>query len=253
MEKVVFVGHGSPMNAIEHNEFTKSWISMGEQCGIPKAILCISAHWYRSESMVAVTAKPKTIHDFYGFPPELYAIEYDVPGNPTLAKKVAEMLPVSVEEDKAWGLDHGAWSVLQYMYPSELKIPTFQLAIDRTMSTQMQYELGTALKALRSEGVLIVGSGNIVHNLGRVSMQNDGFAWAHSFDDYIYNAILSGEHETVLEAPLTHEAGRLAVPTRDHYDPLCHILGAVGKDEPVEVFNRACTMGSLSMTSYIFG
>lgn len=254
MEKVVFVGHGSPMNALGDNPYVESWREIGRKCGEVEAILCISAHWYTVGSRVAVTQRPRTIHDFYGFPQALYNIRYDVPGAPDLARKVASLLPTSVEEDGLWGLDHGAWSVLHHMYPPEMKIPVFQLSIDRTSEPATQMEYGKALRELRSQGVLIVGSGNIVHNLGMVSWEHPtGFPWAQRFDAFIHEALEKGDFNAVAESLSTSEDAPLAVPTRDHFDPLLYVLGAVDPTEEMTVYNRGCVMGSISMNSYVFG
>lgn len=254
MEKVVFVGHGSPMNALGGNRFSETWQSMGLLCGAPMAILCISAHWYVAQSRVAVTGEPRTIHDFYGFPSSLYNLSYPVPGSPDIARAVADLLPTQVQEDHAWGLDHGAWSVLMHMFPAKQRIPVLQLSIDRTASLETQYGYGKALKALREKGVLIVGSGNIVHNLQRASMNLEGgFDWAETFDKRVHDAITSGNHKQIISPQNRDEVTRLAVPTRDHFDPLCYALGAVDSHEPIKVFNRTYVFGSISMTSYIFG
>lgn len=254
MEKVIFVGHGSPMNALGGNQFSETWERMGLLCGTPTAILCISAHWYAPESRVAVTNEPRTIHDFFGFPSALYNLTYPVPGAPHIAEAVADLMPTPVKKDHTWGLDHGAWSVLLHMYPADRNIPVLQLSIDRNASAKTQYSYGQALKSLREQGVLIVGSGNIVHNLRLASMQlSGGYPWAESFDALAHDAIVSGDHERVLSFPTTDGDAQLAIPTRDHFDPLCYILGAVDPQEPVAVFNRTCTLGSVSMTSYVFG
>ena len=242
------------MNALGENRYAQQWKIVGELCTQVSAILCISAHWYLTETRVAVTMKPETIYDFFGFPEKLYELSYRVPGAPEAARKAAALLPVTATEDTDRGLDHGAWSVLMHMFPEAKGIPVFQLSIDRTCSVERQYELGRALRALRTEGVLIVGSGNIVHNLRSVDMTaTSGYPWAERFDTYIHDAILSGDHRVVWEALRHHSDARHAVPLRDHFDPLLYILGATDPEEPVTVFNRRCTMGSISMTSYCFG
>ena len=254
MQKALFVGHGSPMNALGRNTYAQQWRLIGTRCRHVSAILCISAHWYLKETRVAVTSQPKTIHDFYGFPEELYAIRYDVPGAPEIARMITGLLPATVQEDAVQGLDHGAWSVLMHMFPQSMGIPVFQLSIDRTCSPELQYAWGRSLKTLRSQGVLIIGSGNIVHNLKRVDMMaSNGYPWADRFDTYIHDAIIAKDHRTVREALQQHEVAPLAVPIRDHFDPLLYVLGATDPEETVTVFNHECTMGSISMTSYCFG
>lgn len=254
MEKVLFIGHGSPMNALDGNAYADSWKKIGELCTTAKAILCISAHWYLQETRISVTSHPKTIHDFYGFPPELYEITYAVPGSPKLARESAQLLPATVYEDTTRGLDHGAWSVLRHISPEGRKIPVFQLSIDSTLSPEEQYSYGQKLSVLRSKGVLIVGSGNIVHNLGSVSMRmSGGYPWAERFSSYIHQAIVEKKYEAVLSSLHTEADASLAVPTRDHFDPLNYILGAVQQEDSVAVYNHACTMGSISMSSYVFG
>ena len=254
MTKTVFVGHGSPMNALGGNEYSRAWEEIGEIVGPVSAILCISAHWYTPGSRVAVTSKPETIHDFYGFPPEMYQLTYPVPGEPALAQEIAHLLPTTVTTDREWGLDHGAWSVLLHMYPAHQNIPVLQLSIDRMATPQSQMAYGRALASLRSKGVLILGSGNIVHNLRLVSMQLDaGYDWAHRFDEHIHEAIVCGNFSVVADSLKDHDDAPLAVPTRDHFDPLLYVLGAVDPKEPVEVYNRKCIMGSISMNTYVFG
>lgn len=252
--KAVFVGHGSPMNALGDNPYADGWRDIGKACGPVEAILCVSAHWYTKETRVAVTDTPKTIHDFYGFPRELYELRYEVPGAPDLARQVATMLAVDVKEDAQWGLDHGAWSVLRHMYPAEMGIPVFQLSIERTLTTRQQYGFGRALALLREQGVLIIASGNVVHNLGRIDWNaSDGYDWAKRFDKNIHDAILAGRHDDVLDSLAKDGDAKNAVPTRDHFDPLCYVLGSVDPTEPVAVYNKTCLMGSISMTSYVFG
>lgn len=254
MEKVLFIGHGSPMNALDGSRYATAWKQIGDICGPVEAILCVSAHWYTSGSKVAATSNPRTIHDFYGFPKELYEITYAVPGAPELARKVADLLPTEVVEDTQWGLDHGAWSVLRHMFPPERKIPVCQLSIDRTAGPAAQMAYGKALASLRSQGVLIVGSGNIVHNLGKVSFeQPDGFTWAYRFDAHIHDSITNGDFTAVADSLHTHPEAKLAVPTREHFDPLLYVLGAVEPGEPVVTYNRECIMGSISMNAYVFG
>ena len=249
---VLFAGHGSPMNAIENNSFTAVWHSLGQQMPRPRAILSISAHWYVPGSRVNDDPSPRTIYDMYGFPPELYAKTYPAAGSPALAARVQELLGSAVQTDNTWGIDHGSWSVLTHMYPAA-DIPVVQLSVDRTASPRRQYELGQALRPLRDEGVLILGSGNVVHNLAHVrwDMQG-GYPLAQQFDDTIKEAVLRGDIDKVLQYDRLGEAAALAVPMPDHYAPLLYTLGACTGGEQVTVFNPVCVMGSLSMTGYLF-
>ena len=245
MMPVIFVGHGSPMNAIEDNSFSRTWRRLADQMPIPKCILCISAHWLTSETYTSDEEAPQQIYDMYGFPPELYALKYQPPGSRLYAKKIQQALDIEVQND--WGIDHGTWSVLHHMYPAA-DIPVVQLSIDMTKPYQEHYALGQKLRQLRQEGVLIMGSGNIVHNLRLVDWKRpDGFSWASQFDDYIKQAILKTNHTAVIEHPMSP-----AVPTSDHFIPLLYVLGASNIIDKIEVFNEQCIMGSLSMTGYLF-
>lgn len=249
---VLFAGHGTPMNAVEENEFTKGWQEIAAAVEKPKMILAISAHWFTEHTRVQAQEHPKTIHDFYGFPEELYAVEYPAPGSPALAERVKALLP-GTREDNTWGIDHGAWSVLKWMYP-EADIPVAQLSVDARMTPPEVYAIGAALRPLRGEGVLIFGSGNVVHNLGRVDFDmQGGFPWAEEFDAYIRGCVESGDHDGVIDYQKAGDSARLAFRTPEHFNPLLYVLGAAGKDAKVRVFNNACTLGSLSMTSYLFG
>ena len=187
---VLFIGHGSPMNAIEDNEFSRAWSEAGRSLPRPKAILCISAHWETKGTQVTAMEKPKTIYDFYGFPPELYAVQYPAAGSPDLARRIQELVkPVEVLQDLSWGLDHGAWSVLCRLFP-QADVAVVQLSLDRSISPQAHYDLGRQLGALRDEGILIIGSGNVVHNLGRITWEDTAFDWANEFDDAVKHWIL---------------------------------------------------------------
>lgn len=247
---VIFVGHGSPMNAIEDNSFTEKWEEIGRILPKPSAILCVSAHWFSNGSFVSDEANPKQIYDMYGFPKELYELKYPVKGSPILAEKVKDMLEIEIDND--WGIDHGTWSVLCKMYP-EADIPTFQLSVNRNEDAKYYYDLGRQLSSLREEGVLIIGSGNVVHNLRLIEwdMPFGGFDWAHEFDDIVKNHIREGNHNALIDYK-NLPSSSLAVPTIDHYAPLLYVLGAAGESSQVSVFNDSCVMGSLSMTSYIF-
>ena len=245
----LFVGHGSPMNALEDNEFSRAWVEVGKALPTPNAILCISAHWETNGTQVTGMDQPKTIHDFGGFPPELYAMEYPAPGSPYLAQLTQETVKqVPVRVDQTWGLDHGTWSVLCRMFP-DAKIPVVQLSLDRTQPPEFHYALGQELQALRKKGILIIGSGNIVHNLRRVVFQDDAYDWAIEFDETIKQLVLSGDHDPMVHYQTLGQAARLAIPTNEHYLPFLYALGLQAKNEQVRFFADRVTYGSLSMRS----
>jgi len=250
---VCFVGHGSPMNAVEENEFTEGWKAVAKKIPLPKAILMISAHWYTHGFFTTDVKMPKMIYDMYGFPSELYQVQYPCPGSPELAKTLLALFLGKVSIDNHWGLDHGAWSVLVHMYPKH-DIPVVQLSIDGTLTMNDYFEIGKQLQSLRDEGILIIGSGNIVHNLRQVDWNNvgGGSALADRFDLYVKNAILHHDTDLVIHDEKSPD-GAYAVPTPDHYAPLLYVLGATTPDDPIQVFNEKRTMGSLSMTSYLIG
>ncbi len=253
----LFVGHGSPMNAIEDNHFTNEWERVAKTIPAPKAILCVSAHWLTRGTYVTHALHPKTIHDFGGFPQKLFNVQYPAPGSRELSEAICNRIkqPV-VGLDEEWGLDHGTWSVLIKMYP-EASIPVVQLSIDYAKPPQFHYDLGKQLQVLRNDGVLIIGSGNMVHNLGRVDFNRIdeafGFDWAVKMDDYCRENILSGNHQALINYRDFGEPARLSVPTPDHYYPLLYILGLQEKGEAVELFNEGPVAGSLSMTSVVIG
>jgi len=247
-----FFGHGNPMNTLEHNRFTETWADFAQRIPKPRVILAISAHWYINASAVTAMAHPKTIHDFYGFPPELFAVEYPAPGDPALAQQIANTVdPIWVGMDAdSWGLDHGTWSVLAHMYPNA-DVPVVQLAIDSTKSIDEHVALGTALAPLRDEGVLILASGNVVHNLRMVQWDNpDGaFDWAIDFDEAT-RAVMT-EQPSAFPSLREHPAYALAVPTPDHFLPLAYIAGlAVAANHVASIPVAGYNLGSLSMTSY---
>ena len=251
----LFVGHGSPMNAIEQNRYSAGWRDLGERIGRPRAILAISAHWYIRGTAVTGDQWPRTIHDFGGFPPALYAVSYPAPGDPALASRVAELgRPTSIGQSTAWGLDHGTWSVLAHMYPAA-DIPVVQLSIDATQPAGFHYDLGGRLGALREEGVLLFGSGNIVHNLGLVDWRQDAAPrpWAVAFDTAVADAIEAGRHDQLLDALPESEPGRQAIPTPEHYLPLLYVLGARRANERAELSLRHVELGTISMTSVALG
>lgn len=250
MMPIMFVGHGSPMNAIENNEFTKGWKEMAKLIPKPKAILSISAHWYIDGTRIVDTLNPKTIHDFYGFPKELFAVDYAAKGHPELANETMRLIGDICTVDNSWGIDHGTWSVLVNMYPKK-DIPVFELSIDRNFSSEQCYSIGEKIKVLRECGVLIFGSGNVVHNLGIIDLsEENGYDWACQFDGAIRDAIIERRHNAILDYQnMPHS--KLAVPITDHFYPLLYVLGASSDEDKVEIFNEKCLMGSISMTSYI--
>ena len=249
---VLFIGHGSPMNAIEDNEFTSEWTKLSEILPHPKAILSISAHWFTDQTRINDSAMTKMIYDMYGFPEELYQVVYQAPGAPHFAHLTKELIKQETLIDNAWGLDHGTWSVLNRLYP-KADIPVFQLSIDRDTSVDQYYKIGRDLKALRDQGVLIMGSGNIVHNLSRLDWnEKDGFPWAMEFDGYIKKNILSREFDNIIEYEKAGSSASLAFRTLEHFAPLLYVLGSVDEKDNISVFNEACVMGSISMTSYLF-
>jgi 4,5-DOPA dioxygenase extradiol len=254
----LFVGHGSPMNAIEENEFSRYWRQLGATLPLPTAVLCISAHWLTKGTAITAMNHPRTIHDFGGFPPALFAVDYPAPGLPSLALSTKEFIkttPIQLNLD--WGLDHGTWSVVKQMYP-KANIPVLQLSIDYHQAPSFHYELGKELSALRDKGVLIIGSGNMVHNLGlidfeRINQSNYGFDWALEMNDLFKNAIHTKNHEALINYKQLSKSAILAVPTPDHYYPLLYILGMQGDKEAPLIFNDTAVAGSLTMTSVQFG
>lgn len=231
---VFFIGHGTPMNAVLDNPFTRSLKTMGEALKEkPNAILCISAHWLSEGSYVNSTLRPETIYDFYGFPEELYHIRYPAPGSPTYAQEVIKMIP-EVAEDQGRGLDHGTWTVLKHLFP-RAEIPVFQLSIDYDQSMQYHYDLGQKLKPLRKKGVLILGSGNIVHNLRLVYSREDGapYNWAIEFDEWVKEKINQRDFASLIHYEKLGQAAKLAVPTVDHYVPLIYSLALAERHEEI--------------------
>lgn len=250
---VVFIGHGSPMNAIEENQFTSQWEALGTRIPRPQAILAISAHWFTPGSRVTGGDAPETIYDMYGFPEELYEIAYRAPGSPQVAQRIKDLLGEQLQIDNSWGFDHGTWSVLHRMYP-QAEIPVLQLSVDSKASFADQYAIGQKLRGLREQGVLILGSGNVVHNLARISWNMEGgYPWAEDFDNYIKEKILNGSHQDVIHLEKAGTSARLAFTVSDHFAPLLYVLGAADEEDRVAVFNAACILGSLSMTSYLLG
>ncbi len=252
---VLFVGHGSPMNAIEDNEFSRSWKAMAKTIPMPKAILFVSAHWLTRGTLVTAMQKPKTIHDFGGFPKALFDAEYPAPGNPELAKElISTIKKTNVLADEKWGLDHGTWSVALPMYP-QANIPTLQLSIDYYQPASYQYELAKELASLRKKGVLIIGSGNMVHNLGMgdFGMPDKGFDWAVEMNEIFKKHITEGNHRALIDYEKLGKAAALAIPTPDHYFPLLYSLALQEKNEPLSFFNDKPAFGAFTMTSVKIG
>jgi 4,5-DOPA dioxygenase extradiol len=249
---VLFVGHGSPMNAIENNTYTEKWQQLGQQLPRPQAILMISAHWYTRGTRITDAKAPQMVYDMYGFPKKLYRVQYPAPGLPELANRVRSLLaPAPVQVDNSWGLDHGAWSVLCHMFP-QADIPVVQLSVDLSAPADSHFQTGRMLAPLRDEGILIIGSGNVVHNLSRVAPNLDGgFPWAEEFDAYICESIEQKRYRDAVDYHKAGEAAKAAVPYPDHFFPLLYVLGAASQLDRLTVFNRSCQMGSLSMTGYL--
>lgn len=255
---VLFLGHGSPMNAIEENQFVQGFRNISHEIPKPNAILCISAHWFTNGTFVTAMAMPKTIHDFYGFPEELFNVQYPAPGNPVLAAETAALLlPDVVEEDHNWGLDHGAWSVIKHLYPNA-EIPVIQLSIDYTKPPQYHFELAGRLQKLRERGILIIGSGNIIHNLRMVDFRHIntvgyGYEWAVEAREKTNNWLLDGNFRNLIEYERQGTFMQNAVPSPDHYLPLLYSLGLKDQSEDLSLFNDELIAGSLSMTSVRIG
>lgn len=252
----IFLGHGNPMNALARNAYTEAWAAIRGTIPRPKAVLCVSAHWYVSGSALTVSTAPRTIHDFGGFPAELYQVRYPAPGDPPLARQVQQLLaPVPVALDEGWGLDHGAWSILVHLYPGA-DVPVVQLSIDQTRAAEFHYEIGQRLARLREEGVLILGSGNLVHNLRAYGWGKQDLApydWAINFEQRARELLLAREH-----APLIHygKLGRqamLSIPTPDHYLPLLYVIGAGTAGDPIDFPVEGIDGGSVSMLGVRIG
>lgn len=255
---VLFLGHGSPMNAIEENQFVTGFRNLAKNLPKPNAILCVSAHWYTKGSKVTAMEMPKTIHDFGGFPPALFEVQYPAHGSPELASFTQELLlPTAVELDYHWGLDHGAWSVIKHLYP-KADIPVIQLSIDYSKPTEYHFQLAQQLSSLRQKGILIIGSGNIIHNLRLVDFYNFekddyGYDWAIEARATINSLLLDGNFQPLLKYEKQSQAFQLAIPTPEHFLPLIYTLGLKDKSEEIQLFNDKLVAGSLSMTSVQIG
>ncbi|HEY5290558.1 MAG TPA: 4,5-DOPA dioxygenase extradiol [Caulobacteraceae bacterium] len=250
----LFIGHGSPMNALERNGYTEAWRTLGRQLPRPRAIVVVSAHWFIGATAVTAMSRPRTIHDFYGFPPKLFAFEYPAPGAPEVAKEVAEVVKpswIGLDQDQ-WGLDHGAWSVLAHLYPAA-DIPVVQLSINALKPLEYHVELGAQLAALRDRGVLILASGNVVHNLARIDPRqpDTGFDWARRFDDAVVTKLARDPGGIV--AMTEHPDYAMAAPTPDHFIPLLYLAGVAREEGALDALIRGYALGSLSMTCYGVG
>ena len=255
---VLFVGHGSPMNGIEDNDFSRRWKQMASEIPLPTAVLVVSAHWFTSGTQITAMDFPKTIHDFGGFPKALFDVQYPAPGNPALAKETAALIhsaPVTLDHD--WGLDHGTWTIVRHMYP-EANIPILQLSIDYNKPPVWHYEMARELSGLRKKGVLIIGSGNMVHNLrmaawDKLSQDAYGFDWAMEANEKFKHYITSGDFDPLIHYQNQGRSFQLSVPTPEHYLPLLYTLGLKENQDKTAIFNDRAVAGSLTMTSVKFG
>jgi 4,5-DOPA dioxygenase extradiol len=251
---VLFLGHGSPMNAIEENEFVQGFRKVANEIPVPSAVICISAHWETKGTYVTAMEKPKTIHDFGGFPKELYQVQYPAPGSPDLAKVTKSIVrKTDIGLDVSWGLDHGAWSVIKHMYP-DADVPVIEMSLDYYKSPQYHYELAKELAPFRKKGVLIVGSGNMVHNLrlvdwNRLNETNYGYDWALAASEEMKKSILANDHKNLINMKSLGREFDLAIPTPEHYLPLLYALALKEDNEEVSFFNDKAVGGSLTMTS----
>ena len=247
----LFIGHGSPMNAIEENEFHLGWRAIAARCPKPKTVLCVSAHWETQGATVTAAEHPETIHDFYGFPKALFDVQYPAPGDAALAARVAGILPAGI--DPARGIDHGTWSVLRAMYP-DADVPVVQVSLDTQRPGPWHYALARELRGLRQEGVLLLGSGNIVHNLRQLDWNRpSGFEWAERFNEDVKRRIIAGEHQELAAWHMLGAESRAAIPTPEHYLPLLYTLAWQTPGDALEFFNDRTVMGAISMTSLLLG
>ena len=255
---VLFIGHGSPMNGIEDNVFSQQWKAQVKDLPTPKAVLVISAHWLTRGTAITAMEQPKTIHDFGGFPEELFAVQYPAAGNPELAAETKKLVTkTTVGLDHEWGLDHGTWTVVRHMYPNA-DVPVLQLSIDYSQPAHYHYELAKELRALRKKGVLLIGSGNMVHNLGMVafdklSVPNYGYDWAIEANDIFKKLVQEKDHQSLINYMNLGKSIQLSIPTPDHYFPLIYSLGLSSESDNIQLFNDQLVGGSLNMTSVQFG
>lgn len=250
----LFIGHGSPTNGIENNEFSQSWAGLAKNIPVPKAVLVVSAHWYTHGTFVTAMDFPSTIHDFGGFPQALFDVQYPAPGDAKLAAEIPGLVnATNVGLDHDWGLDHGTWTVVKHMYP-DANIPVLQLSIDYTKSPEQHYKIAKEIYALRKKGVLVLGSGNMVHNLRLLSWEminGGGYDWANEMNDKFKNLISNGDHKPLIDYRNLGSDAMLAIPTPEHYLPLIYTLGMKKDSEEVSFFNDKAVGGSLTMTSVL--
>lgn len=255
----LFVGHGSPLNAIEDSTYSAEWDRLSRELPKPKAILSVSAHWYTEGARVNDSETPKTVYDMYGFPQELYDVAYPAPGSPNLAHRVQQLLETpaegtahSVAIDNSWGIDHGTWSILHRMFP-QADVPIVQLSVDSGASADEHFQMGRQLAQLRREGIMIFGSGDVVHNLALVDWSmKTGYPWAEEFDAYIKERVMARDFEHVIDYRSAGDSAAQAFWTPEHFFPLLYVLGASSEDDALEVFNDSCELGAISMTGYLF-
>lgn len=249
---VVFAGHGSPLNAVLDNRFSREWQVMGRELAHPEKILAISAHWNTHGNMISSEKQPRQIYDMYGFPDELYQLKYAPPGDPQLAAQIIELAAADVSPDSDWGLDHGVWSILHQMYPNA-DIPVVQLSVNEDAEPREIFTLGRSLSTLRYDGVMIFCSGDIVHNLSLVNWEMDGcYDWAEAFDKKVCDLVTSGDWEALLDYQNISPDWKTAVPTPEHFTPLLYALGAADKEDNITVRNQGGELGSITMTSFVF-
>lgn len=247
----LFVGHGSPTNAIEDNAFSRVWAEVGRSLPAPKTILVISAHWETAGTLVTAMDAPATLYDFAGFPQPLYEMRYPAPGDPDLARSIkAALADLTIHLDFRWGLDHGAWSVLRHMFP-QADIPVLQLSLDFDRPPAFHYQLGKQLAYLRREGVLVLGSGNMVHNLRAMTWEDTAYDWADDFDAELARRIAAGDHQALIDYPSLGPDVRRAIPTNEHYLPLLYVLAMQGESDNLSFFCEKVTLGSISMRSIL--
>lgn len=258
LQPVFFIGHGSPMNGIEQNIFSKKWQEIGKNIDLPCAVLVVSAHWLTKGTHVTAMSEPKTIHDFGGFPQELFDVQYPAPGSPFLAEETARLITsTDVGLDHDWGLDHGTWTVVRHMFP-DANIPVLQLSIDYYKPAQYHYNLAKELYDLRKRGVMIIGSGNMIHNLRmvdwkRLSEPGFGYDWAQTLNETFKKKILSKSHQDLIDYEKFGTAAQYAIPTPDHYYPMLYALALMSDKDDISIFNDEYVGGSLTMTSFRFG
>lgn len=246
----IFIGHGNPMNAIENNEFSREWEQLGTRLSRPKSIVCVSAHWTTAGTFVTAMDEPRTIHDFSGFPEELNQVQYPAPGDPVLAMEICKHSHDKVKPDIRWGLDHGCWSVLKRMFP-DAEIPVIQLSLNTHLSPKQHFDLAHQLKYLREQNNLVLGTGNIVHNLSRIKWTAEAHPWAITFDEIVKEKIIKRDFESLFEYQESGEAARLSVPSVEHFLPMLYVLGMSNPESEITFFNEKVTMGAISMRSFI--